>query len=452
MKIKKHLSFSSLRKALSAQFRNLTDTRREQSTDYSIHDAMMSGFACMYFQDPSLLQFQKRLQEDRHSNNLKTLYDIEDIPSNTQLREVVDRQDSDWFTPVAKEYVSRLQRGKQLEAFQLFPGKYICAIDATQYFSSKSIRNARSLTKHHRDGTTTYQRFALQAALMHPDSKQVIPVATEDIYNIDGHTKQDCETNAGKRLIPVLQATYPKLGLIITGDDLFSRQPTIEAVLAAGKNYIFVAKPSSHQYMFEWLAAYEHLNPRRIETRKGYILYQWMNDVPLHGGENAIRVNYFSQTLFEKDAAGNEKLVFENSWVTDLAVTDENVCTLVRGGRCRWKIENECFNTLKNQGYNLTHNYGYGDQHLSFNMYLLTILAFTFHQIFELTDPLYQACRQKFGSKRHLWETLRSYIKLFIFDSWEFLLRFALEPTRFLPERPERSERSERSASNSLPS
>jgi len=255
-----------------------------------IDDAMMSGFACLYFQDPSLLQFQKRLEEERHSNNLKTRYDVNAIPSNTQWREIVDPQDSGWFTPVAKKYVSRLQRGKQLEALQLFPGKYVCSIDATPYFSSQSIHNARSLTKHHRDGTTPYQRFALQAALMHPDSKQVIPVAAEDIYNIDGNTQQDCETNAGKRLIPVLQATYPKLGLIITGDDLFSRQPTIEAVLAAGKTTIFVAKPSSHQSMFEGLAVYEHLNPRRIETREGHILYQWMNDVPLHGGENVMRV------------------------------------------------------------------------------------------------------------------------------------------------------------------
>ena len=82
--MKKQLNFFSLRKALSAQFQILTETRREQSTNYSIHDAMMSGFACLYFQDPSLLQFQKRLEEDWHSNNLKTLYDIEDIPSNTQ--------------------------------------------------------------------------------------------------------------------------------------------------------------------------------------------------------------------------------------------------------------------------------------------------------------------------------------------------------------------------------
>jgi hypothetical protein len=44
------------------------------------------------------------------------------------------------------------------------------------------------------------------------------------------------------------------------------------------------------------------------------------------------------------------------AWVTDLTITEENAPTLVAGGRARWKIENETFNTLKNQGYHFEHN------------------------------------------------------------------------------------------------
>ena len=92
---------------------------------------------------------------------------------------------------------------------------------------------------------------------------------------------------------------------------------------------------------------------------------------------------------------------------------------MVKAGRCRWKIENECFNTLKNQGYHLKHNFGHGQQHLSHTMYVLTLLAFFFHQIFELCDPAYQLCRRSLGSKRHLWETFRVLIRYFIFDTWD---------------------------------
>jgi hypothetical protein len=100
----------------------------------------------------------------------------------------------------------------------------------------------------------------------------------------------------------------------------------------------------------------------------------------------------------------------------------------VQSGRCRWKNENECFNVMKNHGYYMDRNYGHGNKNLCFNFYLLTLLAFLFHQIFELTDEPYQACRKKLGSKKHLWEKLRSYIDILIFETWERLLEFILTP------------------------
>ena len=86
MNPKKHLSFGSLRKGLSSLFQDIPDSRETVKTDYSIHDAMMSGFACMYFQDPSLLQFQQRLREAENRDNLQTLFGVNDIPGDTQLR------------------------------------------------------------------------------------------------------------------------------------------------------------------------------------------------------------------------------------------------------------------------------------------------------------------------------------------------------------------------------
>lgn len=66
MKIKKHFNFSDLRKKASEIFASVPDWRQKSKITINIHDAMMSGLACMYFQDPSLLQFQKRLQEEQH--------------------------------------------------------------------------------------------------------------------------------------------------------------------------------------------------------------------------------------------------------------------------------------------------------------------------------------------------------------------------------------------------
>jgi hypothetical protein len=429
MKAKKHLSFTPLRKFVSNTVRTWVDPRRQESSNYSIHDAVMSGFACMYFQEPSLLQFQKQMEEKTHQNNLRTLFAVQDIPKSNALKDILDEQDSQCFNPVFKGIIERLQRGKQLDQFKLYDGLTVCSIDATQYHSSESIRCKHCLTKNkeNKNKPTIYQHFALQTALMHPDIKQVIPMMAEPIRNHDGTQKQDCETNAAKRLIPLLRRQYPNKGLIITGDDLFSRHPMIECVRDNNFHFFFVAKPTSHTYMMEWLAAYEQLHEyREIDKQGRTTLYQWMNDVPLNGEKNAIRVNYFCKKSLTKRPGGEEVISRTESWVTDLEVNKENVRLFVRGAKARWKIENECFNTLKNQGYQLEHNYGHGEKHLAFNFYLLTLLAFLFHQIFEVCDNSFQASRTKAGSKRSLWEKLRTFINMAVFESWEQLLGYFL--------------------------
>ena len=434
MKSKKHLSFSSLRVALSLLFNNLPDNRQASKTNYSIHDALMSGFACMYFQDPSLLQFQRELRQAKNRDNLQTLFGVKDIPKDSQLRDIVDKVDSEGFRPIFDDYFSRLQRGKYLLDYQLFHGLYLCSIDGTQYFSSEDIHCSKCLTAEHKEGTTSYSHKVMQAAIVHPDIKQVIPLMPEEIRNTDGSVKQDCEVNAAKRLLPKIRKAHPQLGIIINGDGLFSKQPFIKDILSNGMHYILVAKPSDHKYMMEWIAAYDtnEINSLRRIDKKGRILqYEWVNDVPLNGGEHSINTNFFKIKITHKGKDGEELANYTNSWVTDIEINSGNVETLVKGGRCKWKIENECFNTLKNQGYHIEHNYGHGEKNLCFNFFLLTLLAFYFHQIFELTDRLYQECRKKFGSKRHMWETLRSYIKILIFEDWEELLNFALDPTKY---------------------
>ena len=80
----------------------------------------------------------------------------------------------------------------------------------------------------------------------------------------------------------------------------------------------------------------------------------------------------------------------------------------MRAGRARWKIENETFNTLKNQGYGYEHNYGHGEANLSVVFALLMMLAFLVDQVLQLCDPLFQGALEKLGSKRLLWERMRS--------------------------------------------
>lgn len=429
MKFKKYLNFTSLRKSFSSLLRQIPDFRQSTKTTYSLHDAVMSGFACMFFQDSSLLHFQQQLKEKQNMDNLQTIFDVHNIPQSTQLRDTVDEINSNEFTPVFDDFFSRLQRAKYLGDFQLFPGLYLCSIDATQFFSSENINCSNCLHTDHKN-QTTYSHKALQAAIMHPNQKQIIPLMPEEISNFDAQEKQDCELNAAKRLIPKIRAAHPQLGIIIVGDGLYSKHPFVTHLLNHRMHYILVAKPQDHLSMMQLINSSENIKELRVyEHRKCVHIYRWINDIPLTANSSPLTfVKFFSYQIISIDEQGNQKINYQNSWITDLTIDKNNIQTLVKAGRCRWKIENECFNTLKNQGYHIEHNFGHGQKYLCFNFFILTLLAFFFHQILELTDPLYQACRMKFGSKTHLWQTLRSYIRLIIFESFEHLLLFSFKP------------------------
>lgn len=388
----------------------------------------MSVFACMFFQDPSLLHFQKLLEQKYQRNNLKNIFGVSNIPSDNQLREVLDKIPSEALSPIFKDFYDKLRRHKHLEGYAILPNVLMCAIDGTQYHSSTSISCNSCLTKEHKSSEITYSHGVLQGAIMHPDKKQVLPVMPEAIKNKYGTKKQDCELNASKRFIANLRAAHPRHKFMICGDGLMSNQPMIEETIAGDMLYLFVAKPGNHQYLVQWLSTFDVLTSTEvIDTKGNSHIYTWQNDVPLNGNEKTINVNLFQYQF--KNSKG--KITKTHSCVTDIEIDKDNVIAMSKAGRCRWKIENECFNTLKNQSYHITHNYGHGDENLSYNMYLLTLLAFYFHQIFELTGGVYQACRVSFGSKSHLWENFRSTIRILVVDDWAHLMDLLLNPNDY---------------------
>ena len=104
----------------------------------------------------------------------------------------------------------------------------------------------------------------------------------------------------------------------------------------------------------------------------------------------------------------------------------ENVFKIMRGGRARWKIENETFNTLKNQGYQFEHNFGHGKKNLSVIFALLMMLAFLVDQAQQLGCRLFKAVWEKVRSKRSLWEKMRGLFHDLEFDSMETLFKALL--------------------------
>jgi hypothetical protein len=430
---KKHLGFNGLVRILSENMKRIENTRQAGKVVYTNHDCAMSAFAMMFFQDPSMLEFQTRLQEKLNLNNLKTLFGVNGVPRATQLRGVIDELPSPDLEKVFTDFFRPLQRGKQLELFRFLGGKYLVTIDGVQYFSSNSIHCPNCPEKNLRTGDTLWHHQAVCAALVHPDNRQVMPIAPEPVMPVDGHSKQDCEINAGKRLIEKIRRAHPKLDIVIAGDSLYSKQPFVDLLREKGMSFVLMAKHGDHKVLFEWVSEFRRMGEmRRLEARdfegRRYV-FEWANKVPLNGTKDADEINYFECTVTK-----GEKRVYFGSWVTDIPVDANNVSELVRAGRARWKIENENFNTLKNQGYHAEHNFGHGQKNAAYNFFLFILLAFFVHQILELTDPLWQKCRGKFSARKEFWNQLRCTVRILVFESWSHLLEFVRDPPEVCPQ------------------
>ena len=419
---KKHLSFRALRDVLSQQIQKIPDTRQPSKTAFSLHDCYMSGFALFFLQDPSLLEFQRRFQERLQRNNLSTVFGVKDIPADSQLRDVIDEHCYESLYEVFREYFKRLQRAKHLKAYRFLGKYYLVTIDGTEYFSSEKIHCERCLRSESKKGIR-YHHHILQATVVHPGKRQVIPFAPEFIRNTDGSGSQDCEVNAGKRLIPKLKAAHRQLLMVVVGDSLYSKDPFIRLLRKHGMRFILGVKPNDHKSLMEDIEGLRRgglLEHYEWKDKGGSrYLYEWVNEIPLNGYLKGEVVNYIEFRIV--NAEGEQ--TYHNSWATDIEVSKENVKELVKGGRARWKIENEGFNTLKNHAYHLEHNFGHGQKNLSEAFFVLNLLAFFVHQILELTDGLYQSGRAGFSSRKEFWSAIRATFRLLLFDSWEQVLQ-----------------------------
>lgn len=408
---------------------NIPDTRLQRPSTIPIVDAVMSAAAMFSLKSASLLQFNESVKEPAVSHNLRSLFKVGTIPSDTSMREIIDPIATEYFQNIYKPIFSVAQRGKVLEKFKFFEDSYLVSIDGTGFFSSHDIHCDNCCVKNHKDGSKTYYHQMLAGVLIHPDRKEVIPFAPEPISNTDGSTKNDCERNAAERFLKRFRREHPHLNIIITEDGLSSNAPHIRLLKELEMGYILGVKPGDHKSLFEFIDASEKINEvsRCIITEgKAQHEFRWMNGVPLNDSNPDVLVNFIE--YWQKTA----DVVLHFSWITHFEITKDNVILIMRGGRARWRIENETFNTLKNLGYNFEHNFGHGYQNLSNNFAVIMMLVFMIDQLQQICCELFQKAVVKAKRISYLWPKMRNYFGMMKFDSWEDFLKalaFGIEIT-----------------------
>ena len=398
---RRHLHFDALVRLARQRFEQIPEQRR--CPDFSLTDTLLAGLALFALKDPSLLAFCRRALD----HNLRSVFGLAAIPSDTQMRTILDEVDPLLLRPLFKDIFRQLQRGKVLEEYVFLEGCYLVALDGVEYFCSKKVHCTNCLTRQHSNGDVSYYHQMLGAVIVHPDFPEVIPLAPEPIQRQDGQKKNDCERNAARRWIKQFRQDHPHLRIIVVEDALSSNAPHVRDLQADGCSFILGVKPGDHQHLFEQLV--ERIEADQVETLDVVDAntgtqhsYLFAHGVSLNEANQEVQVNVLQYVQTDADGTYHEW-----TWVTDLELTAANVAGVARAGRTRWRIENETFNTLKNQGYHFEHNYGHGYQNLCTVFAVLMMLAFLIDQVQQKCNPLFRAAWEKKGPKCALWEAVR---------------------------------------------
>jgi len=417
-KLRQHISAPGLLQTIRQRFSNIPDSRMG-TPRISLPDGLMAGLAVFGLKCSSLLQFDQQRCDPVVEHNLRQLYGIAQVPCDTQLRKILDPVDPRWLRPAFKAVFAQAQRSKVLEDYVFFDGHYLLALDGTGFFASSSVSCPHCCVKKAGTDKERYYHQLLGGVLVHPDHKEVIPLAPEPILRADGQKKNDCERHAAKRFLADTRREHPHLPLIVVEDTLAANGPHIETLQSKDMRFILGVKPGSHYALFEDAQTAfnsgqgQYLELTDADNDRIMHRFRWVNDLALNDSHPDLRVHFL-----DYEQIGPKKKPQHFTWITDLPLTPETVYTIMRGGRARWKIENETFNTLKNQGYHLEHNYGHGDQYLASVFAYLTMLAFLVDQLQKHACPLFRQALEKNHSMRGLWDKMRVFFLGFLIEDW----------------------------------
>jgi len=207
--------------SLSATVDKIPARAEYTASRYTNRDAANSAFAAFFFQFPSLLRYMREMAEREKRDNVQSLFDVAGIPSDNQIRNIVDEIDPATMSPVFNETLKASEQSGLLKEYRVLDGGVLLAIDGLWYFSSQNINCPHCLTKKMKDKEggeyTVYHHAAVAGALVKPGSGKVLPVAPEIIRNSDGAKKQDSELSAGKRWLQAHGEEYKRLKPTLLG-------------------------------------------------------------------------------------------------------------------------------------------------------------------------------------------------------------------------------------------
>jgi hypothetical protein len=409
----------------------LPDTRVPQACTYATRFLAWWGL-CLY-----LLQLGSRRQLDydlrdggsRVLANLNRLAQTaqETLPVHDTLDHFLGHVARAGWERLRTRMVQRLLRMKALDAARLL-GRPVLVLDATGLLCFRRRHCPHCLTQRH-GHQTLYFHHVLEAKLLGP-AGVVLSLGSEFIDNADAgdargksaeQVKQDCELKALHRLLPRIKADYPQLPFVLALDSLYGCGPVFALAQPFGWSFVVTFKEGRTPALWREFRALLPLCPGNVLRRQWADRpaqeFRWVRQLAYEDSEGRVwKLNALECT--ETAAAGAQQYF---AWLTPLPVSQKTVEEIAqKGGRDRWKVENEGFNRQKNSGLNLEHVYSTDPEKWK-AYYLLLQIAFIVVQLLERGSLLRRLAAGRpvgklFGSLKNVARRLLESVR---FVAWE---------------------------------
>ncbi len=394
--------------AFEKLFEGVNDPREQNKIIYPLPSLAFAGILMFLCRLGSRRQLNEKFRCNYCSQeNFSNIFEVEHLPHGDTLNYTFKKLNVHEFDGINSAMVEKLIRCKVLYPYRLF-NYYLLAIDGTGMLSFTTRHCPHCLERHHRNGTITYYHHILEAKLVTPNGF-AFSLMTEFIENPEQDcTVQDCELNAFYRLVPRIKERFPRLPICLLLDGLYAGGPTFTLCNANHWKYIITLKdkdlPSVNQE-FSTLLSLLPENCLNLYVGPNHEVEQnfsWVTDIAYQDSfhcDHSLTVFQCLETQLNHD---QEVITTKFKWLTNFQVNSFNIPILAnKGGRLRWKIENEGFNIQKNGGFGLEHPYSTELTSAKIFYYLMQI-AYTIFQLMEKGSLFIHSFPNGLGSLKNI--------------------------------------------------
>ena len=328
----------------------MSDPRNPNMITYALPHLIWEGLVMFLLRLKSRRQLKKESETDVFLDNLLTLSGTseESVAIPGTLNYLLERLSVEELETLKEKAVKRLIKAKRFELFRL-GGALRVAIDGTRLYSFDYQHCEHCLKQEHGDNSATWSHDMVEAKLV-CENGMAVSILSEPVQNENGkYDKQDCELKAFYRLAKRLKEKFPRTSFCLLLDGLYACEEVLKICKENSWSYFIVLKKGRVPTLYKAIMKARDAAPENcveaVSNAGASQKLSWVTYVKY-------RSMYLHAVICEE---GDRRWV----WLTDIEPGPENIGKLVnKGGRQRWKIENQGFKEQKREDFELEHMFG----------------------------------------------------------------------------------------------